>query len=266
MRRCSDLRAYGDAFSWLADLCNFEWYTDEFGRIYYVYATDRQPAVNNESNLLQEVAPPPGANQLLHYPIVSGSETVTDSTGLVTYIKDTDYTLDYGTGEMHLIPGGGITEGQTVLVSYVYAAWVFREGEDIVRLDYAIDDADLYYQVMVYGKNSSEAVISATKAFAAPINYNLNVVNQKILKIDAPDADTVAKCQAIADRAEYSDNDVARLQEQIKILFNDVNEVKTDIKEIKEQLANRLPLWATALMPVLTAIIGWLCAYAGGVL
>jgi len=55
-----------------------------------------------------------------------------------------------------------------------------------------------------------------------------------------------------------SEQDVARLQEQIKTLFNDVDEVKTDIKEIKHQLANRLPLWATVLISVLTGTIGWL--------
>ena len=57
---------------------------------------------------------------------------------------------------------------------------------------------------------------------------------------------------------EMSEKDVARLQEQIKTLFNDVDELKTDVKEIKQQLANRLPLWATVLISVLTGTIGWL--------
>lgn len=53
-------------------------------------------------------------------------------------------------------------------------------------------------------------------------------------------------------------DEIARLQEQIKTLFNDVGELKVDIKEIKNQLANRLPLWATVLMSVLTGACGWL--------
>ena len=57
---------------------------------------------------------------------------------------------------------------------------------------------------------------------------------------------------------EMSEQEVARLQEQIKTLFSDVDELKTDIKEIKQQLANRLPLWATILMSLLTGVIGWL--------
>jgi len=55
-----------------------------------------------------------------------------------------------------------------------------------------------------------------------------------------------------------SEQEIARLQEQIKTLFGDVNELKEDVKEIKQQLANRLPLWATMLISVLTGVIGWL--------
>jgi len=55
-----------------------------------------------------------------------------------------------------------------------------------------------------------------------------------------------------------SEQEVARLQENIKTLFKDVDELKKDIKEIKKQLANRLPLWATVLISLLTGIIGWL--------
>jgi hypothetical protein len=55
-----------------------------------------------------------------------------------------------------------------------------------------------------------------------------------------------------------AETDVARLQEQIKTLFSDVAELKCDIRELKEQLANRLPLWATVLMSLMTGSIGWL--------
>jgi acyl-[acyl carrier protein]--UDP-N-acetylglucosamine O-acyltransferase len=55
-----------------------------------------------------------------------------------------------------------------------------------------------------------------------------------------------------------SEQDIARLQEQIKTIFSDVDELKEDVKEIKQQLANRLPLWATMLISALTGVIGWL--------
>lgn len=55
-----------------------------------------------------------------------------------------------------------------------------------------------------------------------------------------------------------SEQEIARLGEQVKTLFGDVSEVKTDVKELKEQLANRLPSWATVLIATLTAAVGWL--------
>ncbi len=55
-----------------------------------------------------------------------------------------------------------------------------------------------------------------------------------------------------------TEQDIARLQEQIKTIFSDVDELKSDVREIKNQLANRLPLWATMLISVLTGVIGWL--------
>lgn len=57
-----------------------------------------------------------------------------------------------------------------------------------------------------------------------------------------------------------SEKDVAILQEQIKTLFNEVDELKSDVKDIKNQLANRLPLWATVVISLLTGVIGWLVA------
>ncbi len=54
------------------------------------------------------------------------------------------------------------------------------------------------------------------------------------------------------------DNETARLQEQVKTLFNDVGELKEDMKKIKDDLSKRLPTWATALIALLTATVGWL--------
>jgi len=51
--------------------------------------------------------------------------------------------------------------------------------------------------------------------------------------------------------------EMASLKEQVKTLFIAMGELKSDVKEIKEQLANRLPLWATALIASLTAYCGW---------
>jgi archaellum component FlaC len=54
------------------------------------------------------------------------------------------------------------------------------------------------------------------------------------------------------------ENEITRLQEQIKTLFGDMEEVKEDVKKIKDDLSKRLPTWATALIALLTATVGWL--------
>ncbi|MGE5423613.1 MAG: hypothetical protein ACM3QW_10135 [Ignavibacteriales bacterium] len=53
-----------------------------------------------------------------------------------------------------------------------------------------------------------------------------------------------------------SDDDVTILKEQVKTLFNTVGELKCDIKELKNALANRLPTWATLFIALLTAALG----------
>lgn len=73
-----------------------------------------------------------------------------------------------------------------------------------------------------------------------------------------------------------SQEEVARLQEQIKTLFagqerlekdqtdfeaetrKTVTDIYNEIKALKDQFANRLPLWATMLIGLLMAVIGWL--------
>ena len=69
-------------------------------------------------------------------------------------------------------------------------------------------------------------------------------------------------------RWDLSDLEVTRLEEQVKTLFagqarieKSLEDFKTDIykeiKELKEQFANRLPLWTTALISLLTAAVVW---------
>jgi hypothetical protein len=77
--------------------------------------------------------------------------------------------------------------------------------------------------------------------------------------------------------------DIGRLKERITTLFNGqdrlekqqqefikenketVKEIYTEIKTIKEQLINRLPNWATALITLLfSSLVGVLVKIAGG--
>lgn len=179
---------YADCFSWLADLVGFEYGADEEGLIYF--KKDAIPAADDWILTFTD-----GTAQA-YAPIVLNSETLKTSDEVTTYIKDTDYTIDYETGVISSIT---IPDGQ-VLMSYVFASYSFKEGEDIISLGYTIDDNDLYSKVVVYGKDANDAIISAEKEYVSKDYYK--VLSQKIMKIDASDADTVEKCQAIADRAE----------------------------------------------------------------
>lgn len=62
-----------------------------------------------------------------------------------------------------------------------------------------------------------------------------------------------------------SDDEVIRMQEQIVTLFknderqeNALDKVLESLDKIKDQLASRLPVWATMLIAALTAACGFL--------
>lgn len=50
------------------------------------------------------------------------SVVVTGSGGTPTYVEDTDYTVDLALGRVYIVPGGGITGGTDILVTYNVAA------------------------------------------------------------------------------------------------------------------------------------------------
>ena len=78
----------------------------------------------------------------------------------------------------------------------------FAEGVDIIKMGYRIDDRDLYYSAVVHGAQETDTTVySAEVAFGAPLTYN--VFADKIMKINASDADSDAKCLTIATRAAY---------------------------------------------------------------
>lgn len=204
------METYSDAFSWLSELVGYEWYCDEAGALYYHRATDRQPAVEDwdltftvydEPVLLTHL---PGVN-----PIVG--DTLVLSYDGTPYTKDVDYTFDPATSEITALSTGSIPLDQTNKISYVYAAYVFKEGQDIVSLGYTISDKDLYRQVLVIGQDADGNEITATADYISADYYNLPA--DKILPINAPEADTVEKCQEIADRAEYLMRSRARICE-----------------------------------------------------
>ena len=57
----------------------------------------------------------------LNYRNVS-NVVVKDETETTTYVEDTDYRVDATTGRIYIVPGGNISDDQTILVDYDYAA------------------------------------------------------------------------------------------------------------------------------------------------
>jgi len=116
-----------------------------------------------------------------------------------SYADAFGWLADIAGFEWHVDELGAVHFKRDVMPVSPTVVYAFAEGEDIISLGYTISDQDLYYSAVVYGTDANGAVVQATANFGAPLTYNL--FSQKVLKIDAPDARTVAECQEIADRA-----------------------------------------------------------------
>lgn len=193
--------SYADAFQKLAEFCGFEWYADSLGNIWFMYATDRQPQAVSDMKLegtTMHVIPgiPYGHPAVRHSAIVKSLE------GLTTYTEGTDYVVDLG-GENKWVKIGrtadsNIGDGDTVNVAIVFAAWVFREGEDIFSLDYTIDDKDVYQYAIALSQDADGNCVWAT----AQNSSEFYILPQKALFIQADQvASTSEQCMEVARRA-----------------------------------------------------------------
>jgi len=126
--------------------------------------------------------------------------TITKTFSWETYADCFSFLADLCGFEYGADESGLIYFKKDTIVANPVASYVFKEGEDIISLGYTIDDNDLYSKIIVYGKDINDAVITATKDYVSKVYYK--VLSQKIMKIDASDANTIGQCQAIADRAE----------------------------------------------------------------
>ena len=195
--------AIADAFQRLAEMSGFEFYCDEIGVLRFVHATDRSPALTSVSATMigtdytGVVGIPAG------YPMVDGSVVVKIAGGAVTYVEDLDYTVRLGSSTENAaicrIEGGSITDGQTVYVSCVYAAWVFKEGEDIISLDYSITDQEIYRRIIVISQDANGKFVRGDEDFDGVQYYG--VLPHKVMIVQAGDlASSNEQCTSIAER------------------------------------------------------------------
>lgn len=193
--------SYGDVISELSDITGFEFYTDEIGRCFFQYPNYRQPSRENEPITLAF-----GISELENKYIVDGSEYLRryklgEDPDLLQ--RDVDYEIDYRNGRITSIEEGDIEEGETLHISYIYAAHDFQENQDLKLINVKTQDEDLYTKVVVVGEfeNENEEIeeIKAEAEFPQKEDYNL--FEQKILRLDVgKNADTFNKCEEIANR------------------------------------------------------------------
>ena len=189
--------SYADCFQRLCELAGFEFYCDHEGKFYFVYATDRQPAVTDWLLTFAALNTPIVLRDPDLHPIVESSIIL--KYGETVYVNGTDYTFNGETNEIKALLTGSIPTGQTNQISYVYAAWVFREGEDIFALDYTITDQDIYSKVIVISQDSEGGFVRGDNDFGGVRYYD--VLPGKVLIVNAGDlASTSEQCAAIAQR------------------------------------------------------------------
>lgn len=203
--------SWADAMQRLCELGGFETYVDYVGNIYFVHATDRSPAVTDweltftaydTKYQLQHI---PGVN-----PIVENSIVL--HYGTTIYTKDVDYSYDDADGTITALSTGSIPLNQTNAISYVYAAWVYTEGEDLITLGYSITDEDIYSKIIVISQDSSDPPVfcRGDEDFEGVRYYN--VLADKVMIVSATDvASTADQCATLAKRTGAASLTKARI-------------------------------------------------------
>lgn len=185
---------YADAIEWCLNISGFDLVIDEQGKVSFHFPTDRQPASIDEEVALIDTE----TSNLLHKPIVSNSDKVTGIDGTTVYVRDIDYTIDLSNGTIARTENSSIPSGATVLVTYVYAAYVFKEGEDLFFLPYRLSRRDLYGKIRVTGKDTEGKVIHGEFILSNPENYG--IYPEKVLFIEDESLDTNEKLQLAANQ------------------------------------------------------------------
>jgi len=194
-----DRMTYGEALEELITITGYEININESNEASFHRPNDRQPE-EEDTIVLNGTT----AEELSQYPIVSDTIEVWSSSGKTgtQYEEDVDYTITEGNDEtpweITRIGGGSIGDGATVYVSYVYAAWVFREGEDLISISYKYSRREIFGEIVVTGEDSEGEAVSGKYTTSSPSNYGVSA--DKVFFVDIRELDTDAKCQATADQ------------------------------------------------------------------
>lgn len=193
--------SYADAMEWCMKVSGFELVILEDGKAFFYYPTDRQPKPPVPDQVTLTGTTP--AN-LSNKPIVSFSEIVKSFDGLITYVRTTDYTMDYALGTIARTAASSIPTGATVKVDYVFAAWVFKEGEDLFSLPYKITRRNIYGKIKVIGGEDPNSASDPKDKFTATYIFggraSFGIPDEKVLIAEMSELDSNAKCQLAANQ------------------------------------------------------------------
>ena len=105
----------------------------EHGKFYY-YDGSRDPVNVPAANAITDESFTSSfdvAVALAHTEITSGSEVVTTTDGLTTYVKDTDYTMDYPNGTITVLSTGSMLDATEYYIDYTYDVTFATDAEDL---------------------------------------------------------------------------------------------------------------------------------------
>jgi hypothetical protein len=177
---------YADAIGKLEDMTVFELIFTEDGNVVWQEPRDGQPLAAAAITMsgYDEL-------QLDYYPISKESEKVWS--GSTKYTRDVDYSIDWETGKIHRLVGSTIPDVTVVMISFVYAAMVFREGVNLIKMPYKISRRDIYGKVIINGDG-----VQSVKTLYKPESYGVTI--QKIITTNNESITTQEKADEIANR------------------------------------------------------------------
>lgn len=177
---------YADAIAKLEDMTVFELIFTEDGNVKWQEPKDGQPygAAAITMSGYNEL-------QLDFYPISKQSEKVWS--GSATYTRDSDYSIDWETGKIRRVEGSTIPDNTVVMMSCVYAAMVFQEGVNLIKMPYKISRRDIYGKVIINGDG-----VQSVRTLPKPSDFGVTL--QKIIKVSNEFITTQEKADEIADR------------------------------------------------------------------
>lgn len=127
--------------------------------------------------------------------MVSGSDIVKNSGGSITYKRGIDYEIDLENGRIRRLSGSTIPNNSTVKVSFVYAGWSFREGEDIFSLKFGSSRRNIYGSIRVAGKKKQ-----GSSSTSSTLWDTSKVPKDKVLFADNQSLETQSECNECAAR------------------------------------------------------------------